>query len=306
MKHVAVLGTDMAYREAGEDKGPVALFLHGNPTSSYIWRDVIPHVAGIARCIAPDLVGFGQSGKPPIEYRFVDHVRYLDRFIDALGLRDLYLVAQDWGTALALHFAARFPERVCGLAFMEFIGPMPTWNDFHQSDVARATFQKFRTSGEGEALILEANVFVERILPGSIVRTLTDDEMQAYRAPFPTPESRRPIWRFANELPIGGRPSDVWDMMDRAHRALAESIYPKLLFVGDPGALVSPRVAEQLATTLTRCRVVQLGAGKHYLQEDHPKTIGGEVAHFIRSTEDTSRHRGSLNSVGVHSDPSRP
>ena len=132
------------------------------PTSSYIWRHIIPEVAPVAHCIAPDLVGFGQSGKPDSDYRFFDHAKYLDVFIAAAGIKSAYLVAQDWGTALALHLAARRPEFVRGLVFMEFIRPMPTWNDFHQSPAARETFQKFRTPGEGERMILEGNAFIER------------------------------------------------------------------------------------------------------------------------------------------------
>lgn len=185
----AVLDSTMAYREMGRPGAPIALFLHGNPTSSYIWRNIIPFVAPVARCIAPDLIGFGQSGKPDIDYRFEDHVRYLDAFISAAGIRSAYLVAQDWGTALAFHLAARRPEFVRGLAFMEFIRPMPTWDDFHQVPAARETFRKFRTPGEGEQIILTGNAFVERILPGSILRKLSEEEMAVYRAPFPSPES---------------------------------------------------------------------------------------------------------------------
>src|SRR6185295_15131472 len=148
-------------------------------------------------------------GKPDIAYRFADHVRYLDAFITARGITSAYLVAQDWGTALAFHLAARRPEFVRGLAFMEFIRPMPTWDDFHQVPAARDTFRKFRTPGEGEKMILDGNAFVERVLPGSIKRRLSDDEMNVYRAPFPTPQSRRPTWRLPNELPIEGSPPDV-------------------------------------------------------------------------------------------------
>src|SRR5215831_11892795 len=140
-----VLGSTMAYRQAGRSDAPVALFLHGNPTSSYIWRNIIPLVAPIAHCIAPDLIGFGQSGKPDIEYRFADHVRYLDAFLASAGISSAFVIAQDWGTALAVHVAARRPEFIRGLAFMEFIRPMPTWEEFHAS--ARETFQKFRTPG---------------------------------------------------------------------------------------------------------------------------------------------------------------
>src|SRR5262245_24689406 len=284
-----VLGSTMAYREAGRSGAPVALFLHGNPTSSYIWRNILPHVAPVAHCIAPDLIGFGQSGKPDIAYRFEDHVRYLDDFIAAMGIEQAYLVAQDWGTALAFDLAARRPGFVRGLAFMEFIRPIGSWEEFLRSIAAREIFRKFRTPGEGEKLILEGNAFVERVLPGSILRKLTEDEMAVYRAPFPTPQSRRPTWRFPNELPIAGEPADVYATLERAHAALAASTYPKLLLAADPGALVSPALAEDFARKLHDCRLVKLGSGVHFLQEDHPETIGRSVAAWIGEIEGASR-----------------
>ncbi len=293
LPRVSVLDSEIAYRELGAPvanapdilETPVALFLHGNPTSSYIWRHILPCVAPVAHCVAPDLIGFGQSGKPAVEYRFADHVRYLDAFVDARGITSAYLVAQDWGTALAFDLAARRPDLVRGLAFMEFIRPMPTWNDFHQAPAARETFRRFRTPGEGEAMILEGNAFVERVLPGSVARALTDEEMAVYRAPFPTASSRRPTWRLPNELPIAGEPADVWSRLTTAHAALAISTYPKLLFVGDPGALVSPAFAEKFAASLKNCRLVRLGSGRHFLQEDHPQEIGRAIAEWIDRAE---------------------
>jgi haloalkane dehalogenase len=281
LRYQPVLDSMMAYREAGNEGSPVALFLHGNPTSSYIWRNIIPHVAPVAHCIAPDLIGFGDSGKPLCEYRFIDHTRYLDAYLDALGISSAWLVAQDWGSALALHLAARRPQLVAGLAFMEFIRPLPAWSDFHHSAAVRETFQKFRTPGLGERMIMDENVFIERVLPGSIKRKLSEMEMASYRSPFPTPESRLPIWRLPNELPIAGQPADVHDALTRAHEALAESTYPKVLFVGKPGALVSPAFAEGFAARLRNCRLVALGEGAHYLQEDHPEVIGRHVAELI-------------------------
>lgn len=288
-----VLGSTMAYREAGRPGAPAALFLHGNPTSSFIWREVLPHVAPVAHAVAPDLIGLGQSGKPDIAYRFEDHVRYLDAFIADAGIGSAYLVAQDWGTALAFHLAARRPAFVRGLAFMEFIRPMATWDDFHQVPAARDTFRRFRTPGVGEGLILEANVFLERVLPGSVVRTLSAGEIAVYRAPFPTPESRRPIWRFANELPIAGEPADVSATLQRAHDALAASRYPKLLFCGSPGALVSPEFARTFAAGLHDCTVVQLPGGRHYLQEDHPDLIGHAIATWVTGLEASASDRSS-------------
>jgi haloalkane dehalogenase len=275
-----VLDSTMAYREAGSPEDPVALFLHGNPTSSYIWRNVMPLVAPVAHCIAPDLIGFGQSGKPDIAYRFADQVRYLDAFLDKAGISSASIIAHDWGSALAFHLAARRPGFMRGLAFMEFIRPMPTWEDFDAA--GRETFQRFRTPGIGEQMILEDNAFIERVLPGNIIRKLTDEEMAIYRAPFSTPESRVPTWRFPNELPICGKPADVYSTIEHAHMALSKSSYPKLLFVGDPGALVSPVFAGSFAEKLNNCRVLHLGPGRHYLQEDHPEAIGKATAQWIK------------------------
>jgi haloalkane dehalogenase len=282
---LSVLDSEMAYREAGPSDAPVALFLHGNPTSSFIWRNIIPLVEKVAHCIAPDLIGFGQSGKPDIAYRVEDHARYLDAFIAKAGIGSAYLVVQDWGTALAFLLAESRPDFVRGLAFMEFIRPIPTWGEFLRGSQAREMFRKFRTPGEGEKLILEENVFVEQVLPGGMRRKLTDAEMAVYRAPFPTPQSRRPTWRFPNEIPIAGEPADLYAMMERAHAALAVSTYPKLLFAADPGALVAPAFAEELADKLKDCQLVNLGDGIHFLQEDHPETIGRSVAAFIAEVE---------------------
>lgn len=283
LSQIDVLDSTMAYREAGNLDSPTVLFLHGNPTSSYIWRNIIPLVAPLAHCIAPDLIGFGQSGKPNIEYRFFDHVRYLDAFLEKMGISSAYVVAHDWGTALAFHLAARRPEFVRALAFMEFIRPMPSWNDFHPSAVD--TFKKFRTPGLGERMILHENAFVEGVLPAAVVRKLTEEEMAVYRAPFPTPESRRPTWRFPNDLPIAGEPADVYSVIEEAHRALAQSSYPKLLFAGDPGALVSPAFAESFASGLKSCTVVPIGPGIHYLQEDNPKAIGSALHEWLTELE---------------------
>jgi haloalkane dehalogenase len=234
-------------------------------------------VASVAHCIAPDLIGFGQSGKPDIAYRFADQVRYLDAFLDRAGIRSAFVVAHDWGTALAFHLTARKPDFIRGLAFMEFIRPMPSWNDFHHDAIE--TFQKFGTPGVGEQMILEDNAFVEGVFPSATVRTLTEEEK--YRAPFLTRESRRPTWVFPNELPIEGTPADVYAALEEAHRALAQSSYPKLLFVGNPGALVSPAFAESFAKSLSNCKVVQLSSGIHYLPEDHPEVIGTHIKEWL-------------------------
>lgn len=276
---VDILGSSMAYVEEGS--GPTVLFLHGNPTSSYIWRNIIPHVAAIGRCIAPDLIGYGHSAKPDIDYSFPDQFRYLEAFIEKVVPGPLYLVAQDWGTALAFHFAARNPEKVLGLAFMEYIRPAETFETFHQKPQARELFKAFRTAGVGERLILEENVFIERVVPNAILRPLSEAEMAAYRAPFPDQASRRPILRLPRELPIDGEPTAFYATSLADHAALKSSSYPKLLFSGDPGALISPAEAEAYAVELKNCELVRLGAGAHYLQEDHPQAIGQAVRAWI-------------------------
>jgi haloalkane dehalogenase len=293
LSKVEVLGSSIAYREAGTADAPVVLFLHGNPTSSYIWRNILPHVASVAHCIAPDLIGFGQSGKPDIEYRFEDHARYIDAFLEKADINSAYIVAQDWGSGLAFHLAARRPDFVRGLAFMEFIRPMPTWDDFHPDQVS--TFQKFRTPVVGEEMILDHNLFVEAVLPGATARRLTEEEMGVYRAPFATRESRRPVWKFPNELPIAGEPRDVYVTIEAAHVALAESTYPKLLFVGDPGALISPAFAEQFAKGLKNTNLVKLRSGLHYLQEDHPDVIGANIKEWLLEIGIGSEPRQTLN-----------
>lgn len=287
---IAVLDSTMSYVEAGAS-GPTVLFLHGNPTSSHIWRNIIPHVAPFGRCIAPDLIGYGQSGKPDIDYRFFDYVRYLDAFLEALDIKDVVLVAQDWGTALAFHLAARRPQRILGLAFMEFIRPFERWDEFHQRPQAREMFKALRTPGVGEKLVLEDNVFVEKVLPASVLRTMSDEEMAAYRAPFPTPQSRKPVLRLPRELPIEGQPADVAAISEHDHRALRLSTYPKLLFAGDPGALIAPQAAREFAAGLKNCRFINLGPGAHYLQEDHADAIGGAIAGWLPEVVAASRVR---------------
>lgn len=237
----------------------------------------------MAHCIAPDLIGFDQSGKPDIAYRFADHARYLDAFLDAAQLSSAYIVGQDWGATLAFHLAARRPQFIRGLAFMEFVRPARNWEDFHSDPAARELFRKFRTPGVGEQLILHDNAFV-RGLARTVVRKLTDEEMAVYRAPFPTPESRLPVWRFPNEIPIAGEPADVNAILERAFEALRGSVYPKLFFAAEPGATVPPAFAAALVVALLNCRLVKLSTGTHNLPEDYPEVIGRSVAEWIHET----------------------
>jgi haloalkane dehalogenase len=278
MPDVDVHGSRMYYVEEGE--GAPVLFLHGNPTSSYLWRNVIPHVSGGARCIAPDLIGMGRSDKPDIDYRFFDHARYLEEFIETLGLGDVVLVLHDWGSGLGFDWARRHAERVRGLAFMEAIlMPVPSWDVFPEG--ARGMFQAFRTPEVGWDLIAKQNVFVEQALPASVVRTLSDEEMDAYRAPFPNEASRKPVWRWPNEIPIEGEPADVAEAVGAYSAWLQETEVPKLLFAATPGALIPAPMVEWARSALPNLEVVDLGEGIHYVQEDHPEEIGRGIARWL-------------------------
>jgi haloalkane dehalogenase len=277
-RRIAVLDSEMAYVDTG--RGRPVVFLHGNPTSSYLWRNVIPLVEGGARCLAPDLIGMGRSGKAPAgSYRFVDHARYLDAWFDALALRDVTLVVHDWGSALGFAWARRHDARVRGLIYMEAIVRPLTWDEWPES--ARKIFQLMR-SPAGEELVLQKNVFVERILPASIQRKLTDAEMETYRAPFSEPgESRRPTLTWPREIPVAGEPADVVRIVDDNARWLATSAVPKLFVNAEPGSiLVGPQ--REFCRSWANQREVTV-RGLHFIQEDSPAEIGRAVADFVRS-----------------------
>ncbi|MGD0289014.1 MAG: haloalkane dehalogenase [Candidatus Binataceae bacterium] len=278
-KRVKVDGVEMAYVDVGI--GDPIVFLHGNPTSSYLWRNVIPHLAGLGRCLAPDLVGMGESGRTPDgSYRFVDHARYLDGWFDALGLkRNVTLVIHDWGSALGFHWARRNPASVKGIAYMEAIVRPVALAEW--PDAARKVFVAMR-SPAGDEMVLKNNVFIERILPGSILRKLSEAEMTVYRKPYLEPgESRRPMLTWPRQIPIDGEPADVTAIVKAYGDWLMESTLPKLFVNADPGAiLIGPqrefcrRWPNQREVTVT---------GSHFIQEDSPHEIGGAIAEWLRS-----------------------
>ena len=279
-RYVEVLGSKMHYAEQGE--GDPILFLHGNPTSSYLWRNVIPHVSGLGRCIAPDLIGMGKSDKPDLEYRFFEHANYVDGLIEALDLRNVTLVLHDWGSGLGFHYATRHQENVRGIAFMEAILlPVPSWDAFPES--FKEIFQAFRTEGTGWDLIVNKNVFVEKVLPGGIVRELTAEEMNAYREPYVDPSTRKPLWRWPNEIPIQGEPSDMNELVLNYNQKLVDWDVPKLLFYAEPGAILPKPLVEWCEVNLKNLTSINLGKGLHYLQEDHPHAIGEGIAEWYRA-----------------------
>ena len=280
-RSVPVLDSTMAYLEQGA--GRPIVFLHGNPTSSYLWRNVIRHVSGLGRCLAPDLIGMGRSGKSPSgRYRFVDHARYLDAWFEAVDAsRDVVLVVHDWGSALGFHWARRHPERVRGIAYMEAIVTPLDWDDWPEN--ARGIFQAMR-SPAGEALVLEKNVFVERILPASILRTLSPEEHDAYRRPFAEPgEARRPTLTWPREIPIAGEPPDVVEIVTQYGTWLAASPVPKLFVNAEPGSILVGRQREICRAWPNQNEVTVNGI--HFVQEDSPDDIGRAVATFVRALD---------------------
>ncbi len=276
---VEVHGARMHYVELGS--GDPVLFLHGNPTSSYLWRNILPYAARVGRAIAVDLIGMGRSDKPELDYRFFDHVRYVEGFIDRMNLRNLTLVVHDWGSALGFHYARRNEANVRGLVFLEAIlAPVPSWDDFPAE--FRDLFRVFRTPEVGWELIVHRNVFIEQVLPGGVVRKLTEAEMESYRAPFRDPAHRKPLWRWPNEIPIAGEPADVAEAVAEYHRWLSRTDLPKLLFCATPGAILRAPQVDWCRRHLKKLQIVELGEGLHFLQEDHPHSIGEALANWLR------------------------
>ena len=260
--------------------GDPIVFLHGNPTSSYLWRNVIPHLSPVGRCLAPDLMGMGESGSSPNgSYRFTDHSAVLDGWFDAMGLTSgVTLVVHDWGSALGFHWAKRNPERVKGLVYMEAIVRPVTWEEW--PDAARQVFQGFRSPAGGE-MVLEKNVFVERVLPGSVLRGLTEEEMEVYRRPYlETGESRRPTLTWPREIPIEGEPADVVKIVSDYGEWMASSEVPKLFINAEPGAILTGPQREFCRTWPNQQEVTVKGI--HFIQEDSPDEIGRATAGWYR------------------------
>jgi len=276
-RRLRALDSHLSYVEVGV--GDPIVLLHGNPTSSYLWRNIIPRLDGAGRCLAPDLIGMGRSGKAPDgSYRLADHVRYLDAWFDALDLRGVTLVVHDWGSALGFHWARRHPDRVKALVYMEAIVRPLTWAEWPEA--SRKLFQGLR-SPAGEELILTKNVFVERILPGSVLRGLTAEEMDRYREPFRQPgESRRPTLTWPREIPLDGEPADVVALVDGYAGWLAESPLPKLFVNASPGAILVGAQREFCRAWPNQQEVTV--KGNHFLQEDSPAEIAQAIARFLR------------------------
>lgn len=278
-KRIAVLDTDMTYVDVGT--GDPIVFLHGNPTSSYLWRNVIPHLSKMGRCLAPDLVGMGASGKSPQHaYRYLDQSRYLDAWFDELGLHsNVTLVIHDWGSGLGFYWAHRHPQEVKAIAYMEALVHPVSWSGFPEN--ARGLFQAIR-SPEGEKLILEQNIFVENILPASVIRPLSSAEMDVYRRPYLQPgESRLPTLIWPREIPIDGEPANVFQIMDSYAKWLASSSsLPKLFINAEPGSLLTGTLRDFCRTWPNQQEITVKGI--HFVQEDSPHEIGEAIAAFVK------------------------
>jgi haloalkane dehalogenase len=286
IKHeVMIHGRKMAYVDEGV--GDPILFLHGNPSSSYQWRNVIPHLVKMGRCIAPDLIGMGDSDKlvdsGPLSYRLIEHRKYLDAFIDSLDLQGpITLVIHDWGSALGFDWAYRHPHAVRAIAYMEaFVTTINSWDEWPKEAVT--LFQTIR-SNAGEEMVLDKNFVLENFLPAGILRKLSDAELAVYRRPYQNPgESRRPTLTWPREIPIAGEPKDVHDIIQAYSAWLASSDIPKLFIEAIPGAMFESHRA--LARTWPNQTHVKI-SGAHFVQEDSPDETGLAIAAWLRNLND--------------------
>src|SRR3974390_3030628 len=286
-----VLDREMAYVEAGQ--GDPIVLLHGNPTSSYLWRNIIPHLQPLGRCIAPDLIGMGDSDKLPNSgpgsYRFGEPRRYLDALLEVLNVRErVTLVIHDWGSALGFDWANRHREAVKGIAYMEAILVPQRWDHWDRFNM-RPALQGLRAEG-GETMVLRDNFFIEKILPGAILRKLSDEEMANYRRPFAEPgEGRRPTLTFPREIPIEGEPADVVAIVTAYDEWLETSSVPKLFLKAEPGGILSAGRDVDFARSLPAQTEVTI-AGVHYVQEDSPDEIGRAIADWSGSLVRRAHH----------------
>ncbi|MEO1463705.1 MAG: haloalkane dehalogenase [Pseudomonadota bacterium] len=280
---LSVMGRGMAFAEMGE--GRPIVFLHGNPTSSYLWREVMPELARLGRCIAPDLIGMGDSEKlpdpGPNTYTFERHSQFLAGFLDAAGVtKDAVLVIHDWGSALGFDWACRNADRVAGIAYMEgIVRPIAGWDEFNKAAVP--VFQGMR-SAAGEEMVLDKNIFIERILPGSILRDLKPEEMDEYRRPFLKREDRWPTLTWPRQIPVAGEPADVVDRVEAYSEWMAASDMPKLFVNAEPGAILTGPVRDFCRSWKNQREVAV--AGSHFIQEDSGPEIGRAIAAWMCDT----------------------
>ena len=280
-KFVSVKNSKIAYIDRGE--GDVVVFLHGNPTSSYLWRNILPYLEDSHRVIALDLIGMGQSGKPDIDYSFSDHNAYLTAFIEKLGLEDITFVGHDWGATLAWYYAANNPDRVKQVAFME--GVLPPLFPIETYDVlgeVGTPLKSFRETQAGANQVLDNNVFVEGMLPNLILRPLGETAMSVYREPFPNRKTRKPTLAWPRELPVDGKPAHTVKAMEEIAAFMGETEIPTLMIYVDPGVATPATAIDWYVDTITNIETRYVGQGLHFFQEDHPVAIGTALEDWLR------------------------
>ena len=280
-KRMTVLGHQMAYVDEGQ--GDPVVFLHGNPTSSFLWRNIMPAVDGTHRVIAPDLIGMGDSAKPDIAYTYPEHAAHLHGLLDALDLRNVTLVIHDWGSALGLDWAERNPDRVRAIAFMEAILPpgMPV-PSYEAMGPFGEMFRAWRTPGVGEKMILEDNMFINEVLGKmAVAKPLSAEVLAAYNSHYTTAEERLPLLQWPREIPIAGEPAHSVEAVNRYSEWFFASDIPKLLIHAEPGALIPPEAVEYLKSNLKTLTTVNIGPGVHFLQEDSPEGIASALTDWL-------------------------
>ncbi len=273
-KFIEINGSKMHYIDVG--KGGTILFLHGNPTSSYLWRNIIPYLQSIARCIAPDLIGMGKSDKPDIAYTFEDHYDYLEKFIEKLNLKNITLVIHDWGSGLGFHYANTHRDNIKGIAFMEAIYKPMSWDQLPPG--MDKMFKMLRTPFIGWLMISVANMFVKKMIPDMIVRKLTTEEFEYYKSPYPTISSRKPVRVWPMEVPLDGEPKRVHEKTAAYASWLTETKIPKICFYAHPGGIIREDGVKYIRDHFPNTKMVDIGKGLHFIQEDNPHLIGKEIA----------------------------
>ena len=276
-KYLEVKGSKIHYIEEGE--GDPILFLHGNPTSSYLWRNIIPYLSAQGRCIAPDLIGMGKSGKPDIDYGFHDTYAYLDAFISKLGLKNVTLVLHDWGSGMGFHYANLNRENVKAIAFMEAMYDAPTLFDMPAS--IKMALKMIRTPFIGWLMVNVANMFIKKMLQDMILRKLSDAEMKYYAAPYPTIKSRKPLLAWPEAVPFdGGNPKTVAKAVAAWNKWLMASEIPKLCFYVSPGVAIKEKDVKIIKEGMKNLEMIELGEGLHFIQEDYPHEIGVGISEW--------------------------
>lgn len=287
---IDVLASEIHYVDEAGDGEETFLLLHGQPTNVYLWRNIIPHLKARGRVVAPDLIGMGQSGKPDLDYTFSDHINYINAFIERLDLKDITLVIHDWGSAIGFNYAANFSENVKGIVFMEALVAPSSINDIPPSfaQILQVSFNGIEgdtTSGTGWRFNAIDNQFIESIIPTSILRPLSEEEMDAYRAPFPTVADRKPVWQFPRQVPIFelGTAENI-AIVSNYFDFLQNSNLPKLFLYAEPGVLMNAETGELLQSIFPNTTVKGIGPGLHFVQEDQPHTIGILINEWVDNT----------------------